>query len=160
VDRLRSFDNCSISVFIIYLMILSAMNIKKNFILILFLLLSISSVQASSYNEVGNGPWGIDQELPHLHRQEAVPFPQPLSASQKVCRSMIRFFQVYISPCDGPRSSFWPSSSQYTWEAIEKYGALKGIALGCDRLMRENGENWIYPLEERGGVLRKVDPIR
>ncbi len=73
---------------------------------------------------------------------------------------MIRFFQVYISPIDGPRSSFTPTSSQYALEAIGKYGVFKGITLGCDRLLRENGEAWVYEKITRGGEERKLDPVR
>ncbi len=74
---------------------------------------------------------------------------------------MIRFFQVYISPIDGPRSSYAPTSSQYTLEAIQKHGVFKGIAMGCDRLMRENGEVWMYDtIRTDEGLERKVDPVR
>jgi len=50
-----------------------------------------------------------------------------------------------ISPADGPRSHFYPSSSQYTKDAMDKYGFFAGFLMGCDRLMRENNEEWIYP---------------
>ena len=73
---------------------------------------------------------------------------------------MIRFFQVYISPIDGPRSSFCPTSSQYTLEAIEKYGVFRGIAMGCDRLMRENKELWVYDIAKEDEFGRKLDPVR
>ncbi|MEX1012664.1 MAG: membrane protein insertion efficiency factor YidD, partial [Waddliaceae bacterium] len=57
----------------------------------------------------------------------------------------IYFHQNVISPADGPRSHYFPSSSQYTLEAIRKYGFFKGVIYGCDRLMRENDDPWIYP---------------
>lgn len=72
---------------------------------------------------------------------------------------MIRFFQVYISPIDGPRSSYTPTSSQYAWQAIGKHGFFKGVAMGCDRLMRENGYLWVYKTKEIGGSERKIDPV-
>lgn len=104
--------------------------------------------------------WGVDAKLPS-NKNEALPFQKAkLSRGQKTCRSMIEFFQVYISPIDGPRSSFYPTSSQYALEAIEKHGVLSGIALGCDRLMRENGEPWIYDRTDKYGIERKVDPVR
>jgi len=31
-----------------------------------------------------------------------------------------------------------PSCSEYTAQAIEKYGVIKGVALGCWRLLRCN----------------------
>lgn len=75
----------------------------------------------------------------------------------KGCLSMIRFYQKQISPIDGPRSHFYPSSSQYALLAIQKHGVLKGIALGCDRLMRENKAEWIYPYKNE---ILKLDLLR
>lgn len=83
-----------------------------------------------------------------------------LTLGQRNCRAMIRFFQVYISPIDGPRSSFYPTSSQYALEAIQKHGIFKGIAMGCDRLMRENGEIWVYERTTQYGPERKIDPVK
>ncbi|NLE08311.1 MAG: membrane protein insertion efficiency factor YidD, partial [Dehalococcoidales bacterium] len=34
------------------------------------------------------------------------------------------------------RCRFLPTCSQYTYEAIEKYGLFKGVWLGCNRLAR------------------------
>lgn len=45
-------------------------------------------------------------------------------------------------------------------DAIQKYGVLKGIALGCDRLLRENGDVWVYDLTLDYGPERKLDPVR
>jgi hypothetical protein len=103
-------------------------------------------------------PWGPDMEF--LKEAKNLPKPALLRPAQKTCRSMIRFFQVYISPIDGPRSSFYPTSSQYALEAIQKYGVLKGITMGCDRLMRENKELWVYPTTNKYGIERKLDPVR
>jgi putative component of membrane protein insertase Oxa1/YidC/SpoIIIJ protein YidD len=74
---------------------------------------------------------------------------------------LISFHQRVITQIDGPRSHFRPSSSQYTLDAIEKYGLFKGFIRGCDRLLRENEEAWIYPerLNEHG-ELYKWDPVR
>ncbi len=49
---------------------------------------------------------------------------------------LIRLYQAFISP-GLPRSCrFWPSCSQYTLEAVQRYGALKGVWLGVRRLVR------------------------
>lgn len=102
-------------------------------------------------------PWGADNELVSSSLNSTTIILKP---SQVVCQKMILFFQNHISPIDGPRSSFYPTSSQYTLEAIMKYGALKGIALGCDRLMRENKDWWIYETKLMHGIDRKLDPVR
>jgi putative membrane protein insertion efficiency factor len=53
----------------------------------------------------------------------------------------IRFYQKWISPLFPPSCRFHPSCSQYTYEAIAKYGILKGGALGAWRILRCNPYN-------------------
>jgi putative membrane protein insertion efficiency factor len=48
----------------------------------------------------------------------------------------IRLYQLLVSPFLGPRCRFYPSCSQYAVEAIQKHGAVRGIALALTRLMR------------------------
>ena len=50
--------------------------------------------------------------------------------------ALIRFYRYAISPLLGRRCRFFPSCSEYTAEAVEKYGALKGVHLGLKRLSR------------------------
>lgn len=119
----------------------------------------LNNIIYSSYNENPFTPWGVDGELQYIKREKSEREKPKLTAGQKTCRGMIRFFQVYISPIDGPRSSFYPTSSQYALEAIQKYGVLRGIAMGCDRLLRENGEMWVYETTKDYGIERKVDPV-
>lgn len=115
-------------------------------------------ISATPWNDSGTEPWGVDAELAT---------PKPKSSTQQlplpvhICEKMVTFYQRVISPTNGPRSSYLPSSSQYTKEAIVKYGVFKGIALGCDRLLRENGETWHYLIATTDtGEERKLDPVR
>ncbi|MEZ6092101.1 MAG: membrane protein insertion efficiency factor YidD [Pirellulaceae bacterium] len=48
----------------------------------------------------------------------------------------IRLYQRTISPLLGPQCRFTPSCSQYTIEAIQKYGVLRGIWKGTCRIGR------------------------
>ena len=50
--------------------------------------------------------------------------------------ALIRVYQYAISPLLGRRCRFFPSCSEYTTEAVIKYGALKGARLGLKRLSR------------------------
>lgn len=50
--------------------------------------------------------------------------------------ALIRLYKYTISPLLGRRCRFFPSCSEYTAEAVEKYGALKGTHLGVKRLLR------------------------
>jgi putative membrane protein insertion efficiency factor len=49
---------------------------------------------------------------------------------------VIRLYQRLVSPLMAPRCRFYPSCSQYAAEAIQKHGAIRGIALALARLMR------------------------
>ena len=50
--------------------------------------------------------------------------------------SLIRFYQRQISPCFPSCCRFSPTCSAYAFEAINKYGALKGGYLALRRLLR------------------------
>ncbi len=48
----------------------------------------------------------------------------------------ISFYQKWLSPLKSPSCVFYPVCSQYTKEAIQKYGILKGARLGIIRILR------------------------
>ncbi|MGH4121426.1 MAG: membrane protein insertion efficiency factor YidD [Clostridium sp.] len=48
----------------------------------------------------------------------------------------IKSYRKYISPLKRPCCIFYPTCSQYTLEAIEKYGAVKGSIMGVKRILR------------------------
>ncbi len=50
--------------------------------------------------------------------------------------ALIRFYRKHISPSTPPSCRFRPTCSQYAYEAIQKYGALKGGFLAVKRLLR------------------------
>ena len=49
---------------------------------------------------------------------------------------LIRFYQTAISPYFPARCRFRPTCSAYAYEAISKYGALKGAYLALKRILR------------------------
>ncbi|MGZ3903328.1 MAG: membrane protein insertion efficiency factor YidD [Bacteroidia bacterium] len=55
---------------------------------------------------------------------------------KKIAILFVRFYQGAISPYMMPSCRFTPSCSQYTIEAINKYGALKGSWIGFKRICR------------------------
>ena len=51
---------------------------------------------------------------------------------------LIKFYQKYISGLKRTKCPYFPSCSQYGYEAIEKYGAFKGSLLAVWRILRCN----------------------
>lgn len=60
----------------------------------------------------------------------------------------LRFYKRNVSPSLPAGCRYQPTCSEYTYEAIERHGVVKGIVLGSWRLLRCN------PLS-RGGI----DPV-
>lgn len=50
--------------------------------------------------------------------------------------SCVRFYQRHISPMFPPRCRFIPTCSEYAMQALEKYGAAKGLWLAVKRLSK------------------------
>ncbi len=53
-----------------------------------------------------------------------------------IALGLIRFYQKFISPMFPPSCRFTPTCSHYTYEAISKYGVIKGGWLGAKRIAR------------------------
>lgn len=51
---------------------------------------------------------------------------------------ILRGYQRFISPLLGPRCRYYPSCSTYAVTALERHGAVKGLALGTWRVLRCN----------------------
>jgi hypothetical protein len=54
----------------------------------------------------------------------------------KLLMGLIRAYQLTLSRMTPPSCRFYPSCSEYTLQAIAKYGALKGTWLGVKRIAR------------------------
>ena len=98
---------------------------------LLLILLACSALRAEE-------PWGTDAALAKTS------VARPPAGSFSPCLYLIRFHQQVLSEADGPRSHFLPSSSEYTRRAMLTWGAAMGFVLGCDRLLRENNDPWVY----------------
>ena len=53
-----------------------------------------------------------------------------------VVMAMIRVYQLTLSHVVFTQCRFEPSCSRYTYEAVERYGALKGSWLGIKRIAK------------------------
>ncbi|HEV2182444.1 MAG TPA: membrane protein insertion efficiency factor YidD [Candidatus Acidoferrales bacterium] len=48
----------------------------------------------------------------------------------------VRGYQIFLGPFFGGGCKFHPSCSRYTYEAIERFGARRGVWLGLKRFLR------------------------
>lgn len=62
---------------------------------------------------------------------------------------LVKFYRKNISPLKKPCCRFYPTCSEYTLEALEKYGVLKGGFMAIKRILRCN------PFNEGG-----YDPVK
>ncbi|HHT66543.1 MAG: membrane protein insertion efficiency factor YidD [Caldicoprobacterales bacterium] len=57
---------------------------------------------------------------------------------KNILLGLIRFYRRRISPWLPRSCRFYPTCSQYSMQAIEKYGSLKGMFLSLKRIMKCN----------------------
>lgn len=62
---------------------------------------------------------------------------------------LIKFYQKFLSPLKGPTCRFQPTCSQYSIDALKKYGILKGMYLSIRRILK------CHPFHEGG-----YDPLK
>ena len=55
---------------------------------------------------------------------------------KRTALGLIRLYQATISQVTPPSCRFVPSCSQYTYQAIERYGLVRGSWMGARRLAR------------------------
>ncbi|MEA2067105.1 MAG: membrane protein insertion efficiency factor YidD [Thermotogota bacterium] len=69
----------------------------------------------------------------------------------------ITFYRKYISPLKKPSCRFTPTCSSYTYEAVQRFGALKGTLLGAWRILRCNPFNagGYDPVPEKFSLIRR-----
>jgi putative membrane protein insertion efficiency factor len=67
---------------------------------------------------------------------------------RRIALSLIRFYQLAISPFTPPSCRYIPTCSQYGYEAITKHGLIKGGLLTAKRLFR------CHPFSKGG-----IDPV-
>lgn len=49
---------------------------------------------------------------------------------------MIKMYRLFISPLKPPTCRFVPTCSEYSLQAIEKYGILRGGGMAIKRILR------------------------
>lgn len=57
---------------------------------------------------------------------------------KKILIFFIELYQKYISPHTPRHCKFYPTCSEYTKQAVDKYGIIKGSLLGIKRILKCN----------------------
>ncbi len=52
----------------------------------------------------------------------------------KCCLILISVYRLYISPLKPTVCRFYPPCSQYTYDALSKYGLYRGLLMGLKRM--------------------------
>lgn len=88
-------------------------------------------------------PWSVSGQHPVTREV----FPKQVEKELYSTNFVIRFYQTYISPLSGSSCRYTPTCSRYTAEAIARFGLLKGIVMGTDRLIRCHPGQREYPID-------------
>ena len=72
-----------------------------------------------------------------------------LSFLNNIAIKLLRIYQLIISPLIGPSCRFYPSCSQYSIQAFEHHGLVKGFYLSIKRLSKCHPGN--------GGGIDEID---
>lgn len=113
---------------------------KYNYFFLTILLLSFVSASVTAEDKFI--PWNADVAI--ADENSAVTagnlnyITGVYSGPQGGAYFLIRFFQVFISPQDGPSCRFTPTCSSYGKIAVLRYGAFFGSVLAGERLIRCN----------------------
>jgi len=121
----------------------------KKYLILFFIIFSMTSLRGE-FN-----PWNSDIST----GDELYKIPAPVKKNSAVYNGaqggayfLIRFFQVVISPQDGPNCRHNPTCSAYGKQAVIKHGAFLGSLMAGERLLRCNP---YYP-PDRDPVPEKV----
>jgi len=127
------------------------MHAVRLMIFLLFCILFASASQGMCASARGPGKW-----VRKTKKESSLKTSAPTIAFTWV----IRFFQAYISPMDGPRCQLYPTCSGYGKEAFSRNGAVVGYIMTADRLMRDNSGAYLhYPLVKVGKHYYYADPV-
>lgn len=83
-------------------------------------------------------PWPLHRCTPGCHDRTGGAERGVYDAFTGGAVLLIRVFQIWISPLDGPSCRFSPTCSAYGKIAVQKHGAFLGGILAGDRILRCN----------------------
>jgi putative membrane protein insertion efficiency factor len=81
--------------------------------------------------------------------QDLLPSQNPQNAAVRAALFALRFYKTYLSILMAGSCRYEPTCSRYAYEAIERFGLVRGVWLGLKRLLR------CHPLSRKFGY----DPV-
>ncbi len=55
---------------------------------------------------------------------------------ERILIGLIRVYQIFVSPLKGQTCRFYPTCSEYSVQALKKYGLIKGSWKSIRRILR------------------------
>lgn len=72
--------------------------------------------------------------------EKAIVFKRTMKISEhlatNLCLMLISFYRAFLSPIKPQVCRFYPSCSQYTYDALQRYGFTRGLIMGFKRILR------------------------
>ena len=87
--------------------------------------------------------------IQQVEAQNPLPRQNPQNAAVRAALFALRFYKAYLSILMAGSCRYEPTCSRYAYEAIERFGLVRGVWLGLKRLLR------CHPLSRKFGY----DPV-
>jgi uncharacterized protein len=87
--------------------------------------------------------------IQQIGAQYLLPRQNPQNAAVRAALFALRFYKAYLSILMAGSCRYEPTCSRYAYEAIERFGLIRGVWLGLKRLLR------CHPLSRKFGY----DPV-
>ena len=104
-----------------------------------------SFLQGLKPKKVGASTWGLKPQPP----RDGAPPKEGTPTATRVVLAALRFYKAYLSLLVGGSCRFVPTCSAYSYEAVERFGVVRGTWLTLKRLLR------CHPLSRKFGY----DPV-
>ncbi len=122
--------------------------------------LNSSLVQASDYSE----PWSVNLQAPVLNQLMPLSSVEsdndvPEEMGRSCSYAWLKIYQNYFSVVSKSHCPMYPSCSNYSIQAIRRYGSIKGIIMTADRLIHESTEMREAPVIQVGERTLCFDPV-
>lgn len=122
-------------------------------LMILIFSLTCFLTSSTALSDTMKSPWEL--KVPHKEGN----LHQNTSFAKLPAQFLLRFYQIFISPTKGRYCVMYPSCSQYSLEAIRRYGLFQGLLMTADRLHRCSHDILQYPVVDTPAGARYADPV-